>query len=118
MNVKIEKPEKNVVKLEITVESQVFDECMDRAFVRNKFKFSIRFPQRQGARNLVERYYGEQVLYEDAINFACGDAYNKAIDEHDLEPVDRPESILFRLAAARILFHSTVTVKPGRTGSV
>jgi trigger factor len=114
MNVKIEKPEKNVVKLEITVESQVFDECMDRAFVRNKFKFSIPgFRKGKAPRNLVERYYGEQVLYEDAINFACGDAYNKAIDEHDLEPVDRPEIDIVQIGSGKdLIFTATVTVKP------
>ncbi|MDI9513616.1 MAG: trigger factor [Bacillota bacterium] len=114
MNVKIEKPEKNVVKLEITVESQVFDECMDRAFTRNKFKFNIPgFRKGKAPRNLVERYYGEQVLYEDAINFACGDAYDKAIDEHDLEPVDRPEIDIVQIGSGQdLIFTATVTVKP------
>jgi trigger factor len=114
MNVKIEKPEKNVVKLEITVESQVFDECMDRAFTRNKFKFNIPgFRKGKAPRNLVERYYGEQVLYEDAINFACGDAYDKAIDEHDLEPVDRPEIDIVQIGSGKdLIFTATVTVKP------
>jgi len=114
MNVKIEKPEKNVVKLEITVDSQVFDECMDKAFMRNKSRFNVPgFRKGKAPRSLVERYYGEQVLYEDAINFAAGDAYNKAIDEHDLEPVDRPEIDIIQIGSGKdFIFTATVTVKP------
>lgn len=114
MDVKIEKPEKNVVKMEITVDSQVFDECMNRSFMRNKSKFNIPgFRKGKAPRHLVERYYGEQVLYEDAINFACEDAYNKAVDEHDLEPVDRPEIDIVQIGSGKdFIFTATVTVKP------
>jgi len=114
MNVKIERPEKNVVKMEITVDSQVFNECMDKAFMRNKSRFNVPgFRKGKAPRSLVERYYGEQVLYEDAINFAAGDAYNKAIDEHDLEPVDRPEIDIIQIGSGKdFIFTATVTVKP------
>lgn len=114
MDVKIEKPEKNVVKLEITVESKVFDECMDKAFMRNKSRFNIPgFRKGKAPRSLVERYYGEQVLYEDAINFACGEAYDKAIDENDLEPVDRPEIDIVQIGSGKdLIFTATVTIKP------
>ena len=33
----------------------------------------------------------KRFLYEDAINFACAEAYDKAIDENNIQPVDRPE---------------------------
>jgi trigger factor len=114
MDVKIEKPEKNVVKLEITVDSQVFDECMNKAFNKNKHRFSIPgFRKGKAPRGIVERYYGEQVLYEDAINFACGDAYNKAIDDNGLEPVDRPEIDIVQIGSGQdLVFTATVTVKP------
>lgn len=114
MDVKIEKPEKNVVKMEITVDSQVFDECMNRSFMRNKSKFNIPgFRKGKAPRHLVERYYGEQVLYEDAINFACEDAYNNAVDDHDLEPVDRPEIDIVQIGSGKdFIFTATVTVKP------
>ena len=36
MSVKIEKVEKNQVKLEIEVEAKIFDECMNKAFNKNK----------------------------------------------------------------------------------
>jgi trigger factor len=114
MSVKIEKVEKNQVKLEIEVDAKVFNECMDRAFNKNKSRFNIPgFRKGKAPRNMVERYYGEQVLYEDAINFACADAYDNAIDENDLHPVDRPEIDIVQLESGKnFIFTALVTVKP------
>jgi len=114
MSVKIEKIEKNVVKLEIEVDAKVFDECMDKAFSKNRARFNIPgFRKGKAPRSLVERYYGEQVLYEDAINYACADAYDKAVEENDLHPVDRPEIDIVQIGSGKpLIFTATVTVKP------
>jgi len=114
MSVKIENVEKNVVKLEIEVAAEVFQECMDRAFNKNKSRFNVPgFRKGKAPRAIVERYYGEQVLYEDAINFACADAYDKAIDENDIQPVDRPEIDIIQIGSGKsLIFTATVTVKP------
>ena len=53
------------------------------------------------------------MLYEDAINFACADAYDNAIDENDLHPVDRPEIDIVQLESGKnFIFTALVTVKP------
>jgi len=114
MSVKIEKLEKNQVKLEIEVDAKVFDECMNKAYIKNKSRFNIPgFRRGKAPRSMVERYYGEQVLYEDAINFACAEAYDNAIDENDLHPVDRPVIDIVQLEKGKnFIFTATVTVKP------
>lgn len=114
MSVKIENVEKNVVKLEIEVDAKVFDEYMNKAFSKNKTRFSIPgFRKGKAPRHMVERYYGEQVLYEDAVNFACADSYDSAIDENDLHPVSRPELDIVQIGNGRdLIFTATVTVLP------
>jgi trigger factor len=114
MSVKIEKVEKNQVKLEIEVEAKVFDECMNKAFNKNKSRFNIPgFRKGKAPRSMVERYYGEQVLYEDAINYACADAYDNAVDENDIHPVDKPEIDIVQIGSGQnFIFTATVTVKP------
>ncbi len=114
MSVKIENVEKNVVKLEIEVAAEVFQECMNKAFNKNRMRFNIPgFRKGKAPRAMVERYYGEQALYEDAINFACADAYDKAIDENDIQPVDRPEIDIVQIGNGQsFIFTATVTVKP------
>lgn len=114
MNVKIENIEKNKVKLEIELEAEVFDECLNKAFIRNKSRFNIPgFRKGKAPRSIVERYYGEQVLYEDAINYACADAYDNAIAENDLKPVDKPEIDIVQIGSGQnFIFTATVTVMP------
>ncbi len=114
MSVKIEKVEKNQMKLEIEVEAKAFDECMDKAFNKNKSRFNIPgFRKGKAPRSMVERYYGEQVLYEDAINYACADAYDNAIDENDLHPVAKPEIDIVQIGNGQnFIFTASVTVKP------
>ncbi len=114
MSVKIENVEKNVVKLEIEVDAKVFDDCMNKSFNRNKSRFNIPgFRKGKAPRSMVERYYGEQVLYDDAINFACGEAYDHAIDEKDIHPVSRPEIDIVQVGGGQdLIFTATVTVLP------
>ena len=77
MSVQIEKIEKNVAKLEIEVAADVFESCMAKSYNKNKGKFNIPgFRKGKAPRSVIERYYGEQALYEDAINFACAEAFD------------------------------------------
>jgi len=92
MSVKIQELEKNVVELEIEVDASVFEEGMKKSYSKNAKKFTIPgFRKGKAPRSMVERYYGEQVLYEDAIDYVCPEAYDRAIEENDIFPVDRPE---------------------------
>ncbi|NMA66060.1 MAG: trigger factor [Clostridiaceae bacterium] len=114
MSVKIEKPEKNVVKLEIGIDAKAFDEYLNKAFLKNKNRFNIPgFRKGKAPRAMVERYFGEQILYEDAINYACADAYDKAIEENDIQPVDRPEIDIVQIGSGQdFIFTAKVTVMP------
>lgn len=114
MEVKVENVEKNVVKLVIEVESDVFDEGMERSFKKNAHRFNVPgFRKGKAPRPIVERHYGEQVLYEDAINIVCGEAYDKAIKDNNVDPVSRPEIDIEQIGSGQsFIFSATVTVKP------
>jgi hypothetical protein len=84
MNVKVQDIEKNVVQLEIEVDADTFEEGMKKSFIKNAKQFNVPgFRKGKAPRSIIERYYGEQVLYEDAINAVCPDAYDKAVEEND-----------------------------------
>lgn len=114
MSVKVENIEKNKVKLEIEVEAKKFEECLNKAFNRNKSRFNIPgFRKGKAPRNVVERYYGEQILYEDAINYACADAYEDAVSDNEIKPVDKPELDIVQIGSGQnFIFTATVTVAP------
>lgn len=114
MVVKVENVEKNVVQLEIEVDAAKFDEGLQKAFAKNAGKFNIPgFRRGKAPRYMVEKFYGEQVLYEDAINTVCPDAYDKAVEENDVHPVDRPEIDIKQIGKGQnLIFTAKVTIKP------
>lgn len=111
---KVENVDKNVVQLEIEVDEEKFEEGMQAAFKKNSHRFSIPgFRKGKAPRYIVEKFYGEQVLYEDAINAVCPEAYDKAVEENDLHPVDRPEIDIKQIGKGKkLIFTAKVTVKP------
>ena len=114
MNVKVEKLENSIVKLEITVEPEKFEEGMSKAFFKNAKYFSVPgFRKGKAPRARVEKYYGEHVLYEDAFNEIAPEIYEEAIKENNIEPVARPEIDITQIGNGKeLIFIATVTVKP------
>ncbi|HHV59454.1 MAG TPA: trigger factor [Clostridiaceae bacterium] len=114
MNVKLENIEKNVVKLEIEVDAEKFEEGLQYAYNKNKGRFAVNgFRKGKVPRNIIERVYGVEVLYEDAINFVCPEAYDQAVKENDLHPVEQPEIDIVSIGKGeKLVFTAKVTVKP------
>jgi len=114
MNVKIENIEKNVIQLEIEVESEKFEEGMKKAFAKNASKFNVPgFRKGKAPRKVIERYYGESVLYEDAINIICPEVYDEAVEQNNLFPVDKPEIDIKQIGnGENFIFTAKVSVKP------
>jgi trigger factor len=114
MNVKVEKLDKNIVELEITVGSDIFNKSMQSAYVKNVSKFDIPgFRKGKVPRNVVERYYGPEVFYEDAVKEIYPEAYDKAIEEEKVFPVDVPEISIVDIGKDKdLVFKAKVTVKP------
>ncbi|HEY9059168.1 MAG TPA: trigger factor [Pseudobacteroides sp.] len=114
MNVKIENIEKNVIQLEIEVDADKFEEGMQKSFLKNASKFNVQgFRKGKAPRHIVERAYGEGVLYEDAINIICPEAYEAAVIENNIDPVDKPEVDIKQIGSGQnLIFTAKVTVKP------
>ncbi|AUG58491.1 trigger factor [Acetivibrio saccincola] len=114
MNVKLEKKEKNIVELEIEVDAGVFEEGLEKAFRKNAKRFNVPgFRKGKAPRNIVERYYGPEVFYEDALNEIFPKAYEEAVKETNIFPVDRPELDIKQIGKGQnLIFTASVTVKP------
>jgi trigger factor len=85
-----------------------------KSYLKNVKKFNIAgFRKGKAPRKIIERHYGEAVFYEDAINIVCPDAYDEAVKEHNLDPVDRPDIDIVEIESGKgLIFKATVTVKP------
>lgn len=114
MKSSMEKIEKNVVKLEITVEAEKFVEAMKKSYAKNAKKFNIPgFRKGKAPMNIIKRHYGEGVFYEDAINICCDDTYPEALKEYDIKPVDYPEIDVVEIGEGKdFVYTAKVTVVP------
>lgn len=114
MNVKVENMEKNLVKLEIEIDAEAFEQGMKKAFQKTAGRYNVPgFRKGKAPRNMVERYYGATVLYDEAVNILCPEAYDAAVEENNLHPVDRPEFDIVKIGdGGSLIFTATVPVKP------
>ncbi|HEY8421580.1 MAG TPA: trigger factor [Thermoclostridium sp.] len=114
MKSKVENVDKNVVKLTIEEDAQRFNESLKKAYQKTKGRFSVPgFRKGKAPMNLIEKFYGENVFYEEAFNIICPDAYEAAIKEHGIIPVDAPELDIEQIGKDKdLVFTAKVTVKP------
>ncbi|MDR2132977.1 MAG: trigger factor [Clostridiales Family XIII bacterium] len=91
-----------------------FENAQIEVYKNNRAKFTVAgFRKGKAPRRLIENHYGEDIFFEDAINALVADAYPKALDELDIEPVDRPEVDFDEVAKGKgFTLTATVTVSP------
>ncbi|SEM67650.1 trigger factor [Ligilactobacillus sp. WC1T17] len=93
MSVKWEKEEgTNNGKLTFEIEPAKIKEGLDVAF--NRVKNSLNVPGfRKGKvpRQIFNKMFGEEALYQDALNAVLPEAYMNAVAESKIKPVDQPE---------------------------
>jgi len=114
MNVKIEKLENNTVQLEITVDAIVFEAGVQKSYLKNGKKYEIHgFRRGKAPRKMIERSYGEGVFFEDALEDVIPTAYEQAVEENNIEAVDRPEyDFKTPVVGEDLIFTAKVIVKP------
>ncbi|WP_017416721.1 trigger factor [Clostridium tunisiense] len=114
MNVKMEKLEKNVVKFEVTVEAEKFNEALKKSYAKNANRFNIPgFRKGKAPMHIVKKFYGEGALYEDAINFIYETTYPQILVENNINPVDYPSIDIVEIGEGKdFVYTATVPVMP------
>ena len=108
-----EKKETNQVELTISVDKEEFDKAMNQAYRKNVGKMNVPgFRKGKAPRKIIEKMYGEGVFFEDAVNACYPAAYDAAVAEAKIEPVDHPEVTVDELSPEGFTFKALVTVKP------
>ena len=108
--------EVNRYELEVSVDAETFSKAVAEAFRKNVGKISLPgFRKGKAPRALVERMYGKDVFYEDALQIVYPDAAEEAIKESGLTLVGGSKEIGFDLVSMDengIQFKMTITTKP------
>ena len=86
MNVKVENTEnKNEVKLTFNIEAEKFEEAMKKVYAKTAKYFNIPgFRKGKAPMKIVEKYYGEEIFFEDAFNEVAPEALEEAVKENNI----------------------------------
>ena len=114
MSVQVEKLEKNMAKLTIEVSAEELEKAIEGAYQKNKKNVRVPgFRKGKVPRQMIERMYGKEVFYEDAINELIPDAYEKALEECGEEIVSSPKIDIEQIEAGKpFIFTAEVALKP------
>ncbi len=114
MNYSIKENTKKEATLEIVVSSDEFKNGLDFAFNKNKKYFAIPgFRKGKAPRKMVEKYYGVEVLFEDAVNEIIPAKYEEAAIDSKLDIVSKPEIDITSISVEEgFVFTAKVALKP------
>ncbi len=111
---KVEPKENGKTYLEIEIDAAVFADAMQKSYRKNVKSIAIPgFRKGKVPKAIIERYYGEEVFYDDAVNFCVPDAYDAAVEESGIDPVEMPKiDVITIKEGENLVFSATVTVRP------
>lgn len=114
MSLQVEKLEKNMAKLTIEVPADELEKALQNAYKKQKNKINIPgFRKGKVPRQMIEKMYGPEIFYDDAVNELMPRAYADAYDECDLDIVSRPEVDVVQIEKGKpFIFTAEVAVKP------
>lgn len=114
MSHKWEKLEGNEGVLTVTVEADEFDEALDEAFKKVSKEVSVPgFRKGKIPRQMFEKRFGVESLYQDALDIVLSPNYAKAVQEEGINPVDQPEVDIVEMEKGKdLVFTAKVTVEP------
>ena len=115
MSVKQEKTKnKNELKLTFTVEAEKFDGAIMNVYKKSARYFNIPgFRKGKAPFKIVEKYYGDDIFYEDAFNEIVPEIYDKEIKENKIDAVSKPEIDVVQMEKGKdLIFTAVVATKP------
>jgi len=108
-----EKLEKSRVALTIETSAEEFEAAVNKAYLKMRGKINVPgFRVGKAPRKIIEKMYGAEVFYEEAVNIILPDAYEAAVKEQELDVVGYPEVELESCTRDGVVFKCTVAVYP------
>ena len=108
-----EKLEKSRVALTIETSAEEFEAAVNKAYLKMRGKINVPgFRVGKAPRKIIEKMYGAEVFYEEAVNIILPDAYEAAVKEQELNVVGYPEVELESCTKDGVVFKCTVAIYP------
>ena len=95
------------------VEKTIWTEALNKSFEKNVKKVKVDgFREGKCPRNVFEKKYGVESLYNDAIDFVLPSLYTEVLKESKLEPIIQPSIDVKSIDKNGIEIEFTITTKP------
>lgn len=109
----VNKPEKNVVELELIIAKDAFEAEILKVYKKNAPKINVPgFRKGKAPKSIIEKMYGKGVFYEDALNNLIPAEYEAAVKESAIDPVAQPEISVGEITDEGVEITAKVYVKP------
>lgn len=110
----IEKGNNNLYNIVITINKNEWNDYVDMAYERTKGKFNVSgFRKGKVPRKVIEQNYGTSIFYDDALDVAFGEQYEKLLaKETQIEPVSSPEIKLGKFDESGVVINVKVQGTP------
>lgn len=117
MSVQVEKSEKNMAKLTIEVPAEDVEKAIQSVYQKMRRNINVPgFRKGKAPRQLIEKMYGKEVFYNDAIDELLPKSYADAVDECGEEIVSRPQIDIVQMESGKpFIYTAEVALKPAVT---
>ena len=114
MSLQVEKLEQNMAKLTVEVAAEDVEKALQAAYLKQRKQINIPgFRKGKVPRQMIEKMYGPEVFYDEAVNSMIPDAYAKAYDESELDIVSQPKIDVVQIEKGKsFIFTAEVAIKP------
>ena len=115
MSLKVEKTDKNnELKLEFKIEAEKFDAAIKTVYSKNAKYFNIPgFRKGKAPMNIVEKYYGKEIFYEDAFNELVPSVFEEELKANNIEAVSQPKIDITQMEKGKeLIFTAIIQTKP------
>ncbi len=103
----------NQQKITFEVDHATFEAAINKVYKKTAKNITIPgFRKGKAPRALVEKMYGKEVFYEDAVNEIIPDAYADAMKDNDDAIVSRPEFDIISIDENGVVLTATYFTKP------
>lgn len=113
---KNEKTEKSTITLTVQVSKEEFETANNKAFAQNSKKLNVDgFRKGKVPRQIIEKMYGKEVFFDEAINLCYPQAFELAIKEAKIMPIAQPKVEVSQMDEKGIVFTIIAPVYPEMT---
>lgn len=109
--------ENDRVKFTVDVDTEQWKAALNEAYIKERSKYQVDgFRKGHAPRAFIERIYGPQVFFDEALDIVLPKTYDEILDkETELFPVDRPEVSITAITDSTLQYTAEVQLKPNVT---